>query len=77
MNAPAFLEALVAQQPQLGPNPPRIIAWREKDETFIVVLEDGRKLTFRKLDPGQRRNDFTPADFKEHVGSEKPRKKKD
>jgi hypothetical protein len=77
MNAPEFLEQLVAQQPQLGPNPPRIIAWKEKDETVIVVLEDGRKLTFRKLDPGMRKRDFTAGDFREHVGKDKAPKKKD
>ncbi len=53
--APALLEQLVSEQPQLGPNPPTIVDWVEKDDKFVVILEDGRKLTFSRASVERRR----------------------
>ncbi len=51
------------------------LAWRETDATIVIVMVDGRKLTFKKADPAKPRNSLTLADFNEHFGqAPQPRK---
>jgi hypothetical protein len=40
-----------------------VLAWREYDDHFTVVMMDGRKMTFRKNDPSQPRNTMQPTDM--------------
>ena len=69
MDAPAIIQQLATQA---GGTP---IAWKEFDDHFVIVFEDGRKLTFQKADPAQTRRTMTPANVKEHVGQDKPSQK--
>ncbi len=48
---PAAVAALAAAVPQLGPQPPRPIAWKEYPGEWVIVFEDGRKLRFVKAAP--------------------------
>jgi hypothetical protein len=45
---PAIVLELAASVPQLGPFPPRHIAWAERADAWVIVFEDGRKLVFPK-----------------------------
>src|SRR5512146_446267 len=45
---PAVVMALAASVEQLGPLPPRPIAWHEDAGGWVIVLEDGRKLRFSR-----------------------------
>jgi len=52
------------------------IAWRETDEAMIIIMEDGRKLTFKKIDPSKPRGSMSIADFKDHNGQVVPSARK-
>jgi hypothetical protein len=72
---PPLLTKLVSQEPPIAPEfrIPAILKWYEYDDHFTVVLEDGRKITYKKADPEKPRHELTPADIKEHTGPDKKR----
>ncbi len=71
-NAPAIVQQLAARAGGT------LIKWRETDSAFILVFEDGRKLTIQKNNPELPRSEQTIADMHEHIGvdSVTPRKAK-
>ena len=46
---PAIVTALASGVPQLGPLPPRPIAWKPTASGWVIIFEDGRKLTFENV----------------------------
>ena len=64
MDAPAIIQQLAAASRGTP------IAWKEYDDHIVIVFEDGRKLTFQKIDPGKPRREQTLTDVKEHVGQD-------
>jgi hypothetical protein len=53
-----------------------VLAWHEYDDHFVIVMVDGRKIIFGKMDASQAGNSITPDDIKEPVreGAARPRK---
>jgi hypothetical protein len=61
-DAPAEIYKLAASVPQYGPLPPHLIAWGEREHEWVIVFEDGRKLTFAKLESQLQRTVIDPSD---------------
>ncbi len=75
MNATHFPQIVQELAASAGGTP---IAWKEYDDHFAIVMEDGRKLTFQKARSSavsKPRLQQTLDDFKEHVGEDKPKRK--
>ncbi len=47
---PAAILAFAARLTQLGPELPRIFAWRETPSEWVVIFDDGRKFRLPKKD---------------------------
>ena len=46
---PAIVAALASSVPQLGPLPPHPIAWKQTASGWVIIFEDGRKVTFENV----------------------------
>ncbi len=61
MNAPLIVQQLAATVQGVP------LAWREYDDKWVIIMEDGRKLTFKKAEIGTPRAQDTVQDYKAGV----------